>query len=94
MFGYRKTFRCNEKQSVAIFIALHLLAGTDPSFLVNFRLLVLIEVAWTQWFSEFVCMFGKTDYWKFRDFPLRMKVGSTLIFEALYELPHLGYGGR
>ena len=54
MFGDGKTFLVAEQQSVAVFPALHLLAGADPELLVDLFLLVLEEHARAERFPDLV----------------------------------------
>ena len=89
VFGDGKTFLVAEEQSVAVFPALHLLAGTDPELLVEFFLLVLEEHARAERLAKFVDVLGEADHEELGDFRLRVEEAAALVGEVLYELAHL-----
>jgi hypothetical protein len=70
--GDGKTFLVAEEQSVAVFPALHLLAGADPELLVEFFLLVFEEHAGAERFAKFVDVLGEADHKELGDFRLRV----------------------
>ena len=89
VFGDGKTFLVAEEQSVAVFPALHLLAGTDPELLVEFFLLVLEEHARAERLAKFVDVLGEADHEEFGDFRLRVEEAATLVREVADEFAHL-----
>jgi len=89
VFGDGKTFRVAEEQSVAVFPALHFLAGTDPEFLVEFFLFVLEEHAGAERFAKFVDVLGEADHEEFGDFRLRVEEAAALVREFADEFAHL-----
>ena len=89
VFGDGKTFLIAEEQSMAVFPALHFLAGTDPGRFFDLFRLVLVEVAGTERSAELVDVFGETDHEELGDVFLGMEVGTALLSEVAGELPHL-----
>jgi hypothetical protein len=89
VFGDGKTFLVAEEQSVAVFPALHFLAGTDPEFLVEFLLLVLEEHAGAERLADFLDVLGEADHEELGDFGLRVKEAAALVREFANELAHL-----
>lgn len=88
VFGDGKTFLVAEEQSVAVFPALHLLAGADPEFLVDLFLFVLEEHAGAERFTDFIDVLGEADHEEFGDFRLWVEEAAALVREVADEFAH------
>jgi hypothetical protein len=89
VLGDGKTFLVAKEQSVAVFPALHFLAGTDPELLVEFFLLVLEEHAGAERFAKFIDVLGKADHEELGDFRLRVEEAATFVCKVADEFAHL-----
>jgi hypothetical protein len=88
ILGDGKTFLIAEEQSMAVFPALHLVAGTDPGAGLHLFGFVLVEVAGTERPAKVIDVLGQPDHEEFGDVVFRVQIAAALLSEGVDELPH------
>src|SRR5215217_9371003 len=83
MLCNREAFGIHKQQTMAVFVNLHLITGTDPAAQLGFRSLVRIKITWTERLPHFFDVSRQPLHYHVRHLVLRMQIGPRLFGELL-----------